>query len=77
LLTFVERDAMQKGMEKGMEKEARGMLRLFLKGKFGEEGEALLAQLPEETPVARLEELAVLVAGTTTLDTLRPHFTPS
>jgi hypothetical protein len=50
------------------------MLRVVLKAKFGEEGEALLAQLPEQTPLPRLAELAPLVAVATSLDPLRPHF---
>ncbi len=67
----------EQGIEKGIEKGARETLRAVLKGKFGQEGEALLAQLPEQVPVPRLEELAVLVAVTATVDDLRPHFTRS
>jgi hypothetical protein len=47
----------------------------MLKTKFGEEGEALLAHLTEQTPLARFDELILKVAVATALDSLRPHFT--
>jgi hypothetical protein len=62
------------GREQGERDALLRTLRAALKGKFGEEGEVLLAQLPEQTPLARLEELAVQVSVATVLDTLRPHF---
>ncbi len=77
-ISYAERVGLEKGMEKGIEKGERAAflrtLRASLKAKFGEEGEALLAQLPEETPLSRLEELALQAAVSTTLDSLRPHF---
>lgn len=62
------------GMEKGEQTALLRTLRAALKAKFGDEGEALLAQLPEQTPVARLEELIVVVAGVTAFSDLPPHF---
>jgi hypothetical protein len=81
-ITYAERVGMEKGMEKGLEKgreegsrdTSLRSLRAALKAKFGEEGESLLAQLPEQTPLARLEELVLLVAVNSTLDAVRPHF---
>jgi hypothetical protein len=77
-VTFVERNAREQGMAQGIEQGERAALvrtlRASLKAKFGEEGEALLAQLPEQMPLPRLEELALQVAVATALDSLRPHF---
>jgi hypothetical protein len=70
-ITFAERF----GIEQGERAAVGRMLRAALKAKFGEDGEALLALLPEQVPVARLEELTVLVAVTAKIDDLRPHFT--
>ncbi len=74
-ITYAERVGLEKGIEQGERTALLRTLRTSLKAKFGEEGEALLAQLPEQAPLARLEELALLVAVATTLDALRPHFT--
>jgi hypothetical protein len=69
-VTFAERYGREQGEREALLRTLRGAL----KAKFGEEGETLLAQLPEDTPVARLEELALQVAVNTTLDALRPLF---
>jgi hypothetical protein len=77
-INYAERVGMEKGMEQGIERgshdAALRTLRALLKTKFGEEGEALLTQLPEQTPVARLEELTLQVGVATALDSLRPLF---
>ncbi len=75
-------EGMEKGIEKGREEgkeegERTALLRTLragLKAKFGEEGEALLTQLPEQTSIARLDELSVHVIVATTIDSLRPLF---
>ncbi len=74
-ITFAERLGMEKGIEKGARESSLRVLRASLKAKFGADGEALLAQLPEQTPLSRLEDLALQVSVATALDTLRPHFT--
>jgi hypothetical protein len=73
-VTFAERLGMEKGMEKGERTGLLRSLRAALKAKFGDAGEALLAQLPEQTPDARLEELVAHVALATTIDSLRSPF---
>jgi hypothetical protein len=73
-IMFAERQGIKKGIEQGGRETLLRLLRTSLKGKFGEEGEALLAQLTEQTPVARLEELALQVSLATTIDTVRPLF---
>ena len=85
-ITFAERYGIEQGIEKGLEQgiekgreqgERDATLRILrsaLKAKFGEEGEALLGLLPEQTPIVRLEELMLQVAVNTTLDVLRPQF---
>ncbi len=68
-ITFAERQAMRQG--------SRRLLQAALKAKFGTEGEALMAQLPEETPVDRLEILAAQVAVASAIDWLTPLFIQS
>jgi hypothetical protein len=77
-IAYAARVGLEKSLEKGIQQGERAAflrtLRASLKAKFGEEGEALLAQLPEKTPLPRLEELTLQVALATALDSLRPHF---
>ncbi len=57
---------------KGVRLAMRELLRL----KFGAEGEALLAQLPQETEASRLLELNARVGVALSLDQVRPLFVP-
>jgi hypothetical protein len=79
-ITFAERLGFERGFKQGFEEGSKQallrLLRALLKAKFGNEGEVLLAVLSRETPTPRLQELVVLVGVATTLDTVRPHFSP-
>jgi hypothetical protein len=69
-VSFIEQEAREEGKREGLLRS----LRALLKAKFGADGEALLAQLPEETLFPRLEELLIQVGMSTSLEVLRPHF---
>jgi hypothetical protein len=76
-ITYAQRLGRDEGREEGLRTAFLLQLQASLKAKFGDEGEAILAQLPEQTPIARLQELALQVAVATTIDSLRPQFSQS